>query len=67
MEREFYTVGEIRPALGDLTLARIYQLIQEGSIPSCRIGGRIVVPRRAWEQWLADRVAEASARVEVTR
>jgi excisionase family DNA binding protein len=60
---EFFTVEEIACNLC-LTQARIYQLIATGEIPVTRIGNRIRIPRAAWNQWLADKSAEALASVK---
>jgi excisionase family DNA binding protein len=49
-----------------LTQARIYQLVTANEIPSVRIGNRIRIPRAAWNQWLADKSAEALASVRAS-
>ena len=41
--------------------ARVYQLIREGELPSCRIGGAVLIPRKAWEEFLADQAKTAMA------
>jgi excisionase family DNA binding protein len=34
------------------TPARCYQMVRAGELPAVRVGGRLVVPRAAWEAWL---------------
>ena len=31
---------------------RVYQLIRTGELPSCKVGGAILVPRLAWNEWM---------------
>lgn len=45
------TVADVAAALG-LTPMRIYQLVHAKEIPAVRIGGRIRIPRGAFEAWL---------------
>jgi excisionase family DNA binding protein len=44
-EKRTYTVDETSAILG-LGRASTYQAVRDGSIPSLRIGGRILIPRR---------------------
>jgi hypothetical protein len=37
----------------------VYQLIAENEIPAVRIGNRIVIPRAAFDEWLAAKGREA--------
>lgn len=36
------------------------ELIKRGELPARRLGGRVVVPKHALEQWINAREAEAS-------
>ena len=42
-----------------LTTGRVYQLLRAGCIPSVRVGGRILIPRAAWDTWVAEKAADA--------
>lgn len=46
------TVPEVGEAIG-VSRNLAYQLARDGVIPSLRLGRRIVVPRVAFERWLA--------------
>ena len=50
--RQTLTVSETAEIVG-ISRNRTYELCAEGVIPSLRLGGRIVIPRIALEQWLA--------------
>lgn len=50
-QNPFMTVAETATLLGKSPW-RVYQLARTGEIPSTRVGGRIVVPRAAFDQWL---------------
>jgi excisionase family DNA binding protein len=50
-EGAFIPITEIATDL-DRTTVRVYQLIAAREIPAVKIGGRIRVPRRAYEAWL---------------
>jgi len=50
-EREALSVGETARVLG-LGRGAAYQAVASGEIPSLRIGGRILVPRRQLERLL---------------
>jgi excisionase family DNA binding protein len=50
-EHPFMTVAEVAKAL-DLSEMRVYQLVRAREIPSVKLGGRIRVPRRAFDDWL---------------
>jgi excisionase family DNA binding protein len=47
----FLTVPEVARLLGR-TPSRCYQLARVGALPVVRIGGRLVVPRAALEEWV---------------
>lgn len=55
---ELLTVGDVAKLL-HLRQRRAYELMTAGMIPSIRLGGRIVVPRRAFEAWFEAQVAKA--------
>ena len=56
VERETYTVIEAGKKLG-VGRDAAYQAVREGSIPSIRIGHRILVPRAALDRLLAGEAA----------
>jgi len=60
--KTFLTVGEVAQRL-NRSEARVYQLLARGVLPSCRVGGRILIPNEAWKAWLDGKVAEATAAV----
>ena len=43
--------------------AYTYELTAAGEVPSTRLGGRIVIPREAFETWLSSKSDEALERV----
>lgn len=49
--RAVYTVKEVAYLLS-LSLGSTYALIRSGDIPARKMGGRWVVPRRRFEEWL---------------
>jgi excisionase family DNA binding protein len=52
VERETLTVSETAQAIG-ISRNRAYELCAEGVIPSLRLGGRIVIPKAAFTEWLS--------------
>jgi len=60
----FVSVGELAERLS-LTRAGVYARIARGRVPAVRTAsGRIMVPRAAFEKWLAGQVERALAAVE---
>lgn len=51
LAKPFLTVPEVARLLGR-TPSRCYQLARAGALPVVRIGGRLVVPRAALEEWV---------------
>lgn len=49
--RAVYTVAEVARLLS-LSLGVTYGLVREGEIPARKLGGRWVIPRRAFHEWL---------------
>jgi excisionase family DNA binding protein len=49
--RMAYSPAELVPLLG-LSRWSVYKLIKEGKLPSMRLNGRIIVPRKALEQFI---------------
>ena len=47
-----YTPRELQELLG-LSRNSVYERIADGSLPSLRLGRRLVIPRAALEAWLA--------------
>ncbi|WP_063763791.1 helix-turn-helix domain-containing protein [Actinoplanes subtropicus] len=46
-----YTVAEVAQMLS-LNLGGTYRMVRSGDIPSRKLGGRWVIPRRAFHDWL---------------
>ena len=46
-----YTVAEVADMLR-LNLGGTYRMIRSGDIPSRKLGGRWVIPRRAFHEWI---------------
>ncbi len=63
LRRATLTVEELKRVLG-IGRAAAYTALNEGIIPSFRIGRRFIIPRAAVESWLSNVAAEASARDE---
>ena len=53
LERMAYTVLEVAEVLG-LSKDKVYELIRGNRIPHKRLGRRIIVPRKRFEEWLAE-------------
>jgi excisionase family DNA binding protein len=64
LQRERYRVSEISAMLG-VSTQRVAQMLAEGRLPHYREGRAVYIPRQAWEQYLADRNAEAEASIRV--
>lgn len=47
-----------------LSPQRIYALIKNGTLPSCKVSGVIYIPRGAFETWLAQIDSEALGNVK---
>ena len=62
VETPLLRASDIARLLG-VTSRRVYQLVDAGLIPATRIGSSIVIPRAAWERWLADQAELALAHV----
>jgi excisionase family DNA binding protein len=50
-DRAVYTVREVAHLLS-LSLGVTYALVRSGEIPARRLGGRWVIPRARFQQWL---------------
>lgn len=59
----FLTVPEVARLLGR-TPSRCYQLARKGALPVVKVGGRLVVPRAALDEWLRREAANALARMQ---
>ncbi|MDT5039422.1 MAG: hypothetical protein QOE51_407 [Actinoplanes sp.] len=57
-----YTVAEVAEMLR-INLGGTYKMIRSGEIPSRKLGGRWVIPRRAFHEWInsLERVTPAEA------
>ena len=53
MEKQTYTVDEVAAILG-IGRNIAYRGVKNGEIPSIKIGKRILVPIKAFEEWLAN-------------
>lgn len=51
LEPAIFTVTQVAQLLG-LSRSNAYARVQDGSIPSVRVGGRILIPKRALERLL---------------
>jgi excisionase family DNA binding protein len=51
MRRAVYTVAEVSRLLS-LSLGGTYELVRAGVIPGRKLGGRWVIPKRAFHTWL---------------
>jgi len=52
-QRAVYTVKEVAQLLS-LSLGSTYTLVRDGTIPARRMGGRWVIPRQRFHDWLND-------------
>lgn len=50
--KAFYTPEELRDVL-PLGRSQIYKMLADGHIPSLRLGKKFVIPRAAFDAWLA--------------
>lgn len=60
MPEDVLKVADIKRLTG-WSPQRIYALMRSGALPSVRVGGRIVVPVRAWDRWLEEQASAALA------
>lgn len=61
--REVLRPADLVSRLG-ISRSRVYQLLREGSLPGLRRGRAILIPRAAWEAWLARQANRALAGTE---
>ncbi len=61
-----YTVAEVAHMLS-LNLGGTYRMIRSGDIPARKLGGRWVVPRRAFHEWLESCVEVTAEEAEANR
>jgi excisionase family DNA binding protein len=61
-----YTVAEVAHMLS-LNLGGTYRMIRSGDIPARKLGGRWVVPRRAFHDWLESCLEVTPAEAETNR
>jgi excisionase family DNA binding protein len=64
MERRTYTVTEAATVLG-ISRTSAYELVRAGTLPSLRLGRRIVIIRRALEELVGAPIPDPRARDEV--
>lgn len=60
MEKAFYSPSEVRSILG-VQQAKVYELLENGTIPSIRIGIRWKIPKEALEEWIAETAEKQTA------
>jgi predicted DNA-binding transcriptional regulator AlpA len=63
VEKQTYTAPDIATYL-DLSLSGTYNLMQAVDFPSFRVGGRIMVTKAAFEEWLAKQQEQGKAERE---
>lgn len=60
--RELPPKANLRPAeiadYLDISLTKIYELLNDGTIPSIRVGRQLRVPRKEFEVWYASARSE---------
>lgn len=61
-EVQMLRAGDVAGMLG-VSRRRVYQLAKAGKVPSLRQGRSVVIPLRAWEEWLRRKSDEALASV----
>ena len=61
-----YTVAQVAEMLS-LNLGGTYRMIRSGDIPARKLGGRWVVPRRAFHDWLESCVEVTAEEAETNR
>jgi len=54
---ETYTVKEVAEMFG-VGLTTTYEAVKRGEIPSINVRGRIVIPKKRFDRWLASGVDE---------
>ena len=57
VERVTFTVAEAAKMLG-INRIKMYEITRRADFPSIRLGRRIVIPRRAFENWLESAALE---------
>ena len=61
--KDFLTTAEVGERLG-VTGGHVGRLIKMGRLPFVRNGSRLVIPKPAWNAFVAERSAEALAAVK---
>lgn len=51
-------IAQVAGLLG-ISVSRAYALAADGVVPSVKVGGRIRVPREAFDRWMAEQAARA--------
>lgn len=65
MEPLTYTVAQVAKLLG-ISLGSTYALVRDGTIPATRLGGRWVIPRARFHNWLDTCASDPSNPVPAT-
>lgn len=58
-ERVVYNVEDLVDLLG-ISISSVYKGINSGEIPSVKVGQRILVPKKMFDEWLSKRQAKES-------
>lgn len=66
MNRQVYDADEVAAMLG-VSVELVYRRAKAGEIPSLKIGGRRVFPRRRFEAWLDGATSDHAAVVVDSR
>ncbi len=53
MEKTFYSPSEVRKILG-LKCGKVYEMLEDGTIPSVKIGTRWKISKDALTEWIAE-------------
>lgn len=60
MEKATITVKEVAQALG-ICLPKAYEIVASDNFPSFRLGRRIVIPAKDFENWLSKEAGKKEA------
>ena len=56
MEKQVYTVGEVKEMLG-VGWSVVYRELRLGNIPNKKIGGKYRIPKVLFDNWLTEQTA----------
>ena len=58
LQRRVYVPEDLMPLLG-IGRSTAYNLVNQASFPTIRVGRKLLIPRDAFERWLEAQTAEA--------